>query len=120
HDDSGIRKLLPNGDQGLDAADVGKAQIHQNHIGPGFPVEPDGFPAARRLRRECHILLAVNDTADSLPHQRMVVHTHDTDFYRPAYGWVAHFFSSEVATTLIPHCLSSFAPAERPLPRAKS
>ena len=79
HDDASVGELGADGGERVDAAHVGQAQVHERHVGPLRPVLLDASRPVRRLGHELHVGLRVDQRADPLAQQRMVVHAQDSN-----------------------------------------
>src|SRR5262245_53752628 len=73
HDDASAGKLRSDCDQSVNAAHIGKPEVHECDIGPMLAELLDGLAPARGLSRQEHVGLAVDNRSDSLPQKRMVI-----------------------------------------------
>src|SRR5689334_22425039 len=74
HDDAGLREFGPDGDQGVDTAQIGEPQVHQRDVRPVLAILLNGFVPAGCLRDDLHVRLAVNNRCDPLPQEGMIIH----------------------------------------------
>jgi hypothetical protein len=79
HDDAGVGRLRPDGGRQVEAAEIRETKVHQGNVGSQGAKGFNPFPAVRGGSSQRHVGLVVDDGADTLPDQRMVVDTQDSD-----------------------------------------
>ena len=73
------RRRRGDGPGGLNAVEDGHAHIHEDHVGPVELDEADGVGPVRRLADDLHAVLGLEDHAEALAQQRLVVRQHHAD-----------------------------------------
>ena len=63
----------------LDAVEHGHAHVHEHDVGPVELDEADGVGPVGRLADDLHVLLGLQDHAEALPQERLIVRQHQPD-----------------------------------------
>src|SRR5262249_13634649 len=76
--DACFRKLRPNCDHRVDAADIGEPEVHEGDIGVKVAKILDRFVSGDGLRYQLHVGLALEHTRKSLAKQGVVFYNQDS------------------------------------------
>ena len=79
HNEPRTRRAFSDRCDRLDAADVGKREIHERHVRQVYCVERDRFGAVACLGDNLHVGLTDDQSGDTLPQHRVIVDRHDPD-----------------------------------------
>src|SRR5271170_3181448 len=79
NNDSSLRKLRAYGHHRIDAAHIGKAQVHQRDVRCMLPKALDGLPPSGGLGRQHHVRLISNDGGKPLMQQRMIINAENSN-----------------------------------------
>jgi hypothetical protein len=76
HEDARGLVPLPDAPDGLDPANAGHRQVHDDEVGPGFLVDAIGIGAVVGFSDDLKAILLLQQRAIALAHDGMVVRQH--------------------------------------------